>query len=91
MGSRNKSEQKSKPVSDSNSLLGLHADISYHLGRIADLFDRERKREVMLTIVIRTPWLEDGGVLMGNDSIDAALSEIERLRNREPIKTMARA
>lgn len=70
-------------------LVRLHADISYHLDRIADLFDRKYRDEVKLTLVIRTPWLEDGGVLMGDDEIDAAVQEIERLKAREPLNTKA--
>lgn len=64
-------------------LIRLHADISKRLNQIAELFDEDHTP--MITIVIRTPWLEDGGVLMGNDDFDAAIAEITRLRVREVI------
>ena len=56
----------------------LHADITKRLNQIAELFDE--KHVPMITLVIRTPWLENGGVLMGNDAFDAAIAEINRLR-----------
>jgi hypothetical protein len=62
----------------SDVLNRLHADISKRLNQIAGLFDP--KESPKLTIVIRTPWLEDGGVMMGNDDFDQAIAEINRLR-----------
>lgn len=39
-----------------------------------------------ITIVIRTPWLEeqgkDGGVVLTDDDFDAAIAEINKLRGR---------
>lgn len=39
---------------------------------------------VKLTLVIRTPELEDGGVLIGNDDHEAAIAEIRRLAGTPP-------
>jgi len=57
----------------------LHADISDHLEAISKLFTQRPK----ITIVIRTPWLEDGGVLLSDDNFDEAIAEIQRLRASE--------
>jgi hypothetical protein len=66
-------------------LLDLQDRISAHLDEIALLFTQRPK----MTLVIRTPWLEaegkDGGVLIGDDDLDRAIAEINRLRKREPI------
>ena len=56
-----------------------------HLLKIED-----RMREIWpdqqpkLTLLIRTPWLEDGGILLTNDDLPAALAEIDRLQKKEP-------
>jgi hypothetical protein len=62
-----------------DKLTRVHADIADHLSQIAGLFTQEPK----ITIIIRTPWLEDGGVLIGDDDIDLAIAEIQRLRAKE--------
>jgi hypothetical protein len=56
----------------------LHQDISYHLEQIAKLFKRDEG--VKLTIVVRMPKREDGGVLLSDDDFDLAIAEIQRLR-----------
>jgi hypothetical protein len=61
----------------------LHAEISGKLNEISDLFDL--KDTPKITLVIRMPELKDGGVLMGNDDFDAAITEIQRLRAKQPI------
>ena len=53
----------------------LHADISRKLNEINSLFTEDPK----ITIIIRTPWLADGGVLMSNDNFDEAVKELQRL------------
>ena len=68
----------------SNGLQRLHADISESLDEIAALFDP--KHETKITLIVRTPWLEDGDVLMGNDDYDEAITAINRLRLREPVR-----
>lgn len=65
----------------SDKLRHLHADISEKLSEINSLFTKD----VKMTLIIRTPWLEDGGVLMGNDDFEEAISELNRLRKKEPI------
>jgi len=59
-----------------------HAEISRLLDDVCRVFTRHE--DVRVTLVVRTPWLEDGGVLMGNDEIDEAIKEIERLRSHTP-------
>ncbi len=51
---------------------------------IEDMF--ERPKETRITIVIRTPWLVNGGVLISNDDFDQTIAEIARLRERETVK-----
>jgi hypothetical protein len=64
----------------SDKLQLLHNDISTHLSEIAALFTQPPK----ITIVIRTPWLPDGGVLLTDDDLDEAIAEILRLKAKEP-------
>jgi hypothetical protein len=66
-----------------NKLQQLHLDISEHLNQIAALFKEDAK--LKLTLIIRTPELEDGGVLISNDDFDAAIAEINRLKAKEPV------
>ena len=68
----------------SDKLQRLHADISESLNDIAALFDP--KQEPKITLIVRTPWLEDGDVLMGNDDYDEAIAAINRLRFKEPLE-----
>ena len=65
-------------------LRGLHFALSEHLNEIAGLFKNDI--DVKLTLVIRTPELGDGGVLISNDEYDAAIAEINRLRVKEPVQ-----
>ena len=67
----------------SAKLQRLHADISQSLNEIAALFDP--KHTPKITLVVRTPWLEDGDVLTGNDDFDEAIAAINRLRSKEPV------
>ena len=67
----------------SDKLQRLHADISRSLNEIAALFDP--KHTPKMTLIIRTPWLEDGDVLMGNDDYDESIAAINRLRSKEPV------
>jgi hypothetical protein len=60
----------------------LQRQVAEHLEDIASLFTQRPK----ITIVIRTPWIADGGVILTDDDFDAAIAEINRLREREPIK-----
>lgn len=63
----------------SDKLQRVHADVANHLADIADLFTHRPK----ITIVIRTPWLDDGGILIGDDDLDEAIAEIQRLRGKQ--------
>lgn len=66
-------------------LILLRRLIAGHLEEIAGMFTRRPK----ITIVIRTPWLEaegkEGGVLLTDDDLDAAIAGINRLRNRPEV------
>jgi hypothetical protein len=72
-----------------DKLQNLHADISEHLEQIARLFKHDQ--EVKITIVIRTPKLEDGGVLLSDDDFDLAIAEIQRLRARDIVAGQQRS
>lgn len=41
--------------------------------------------EPLITLVVRTPWLEDGGIVITNDTFDAAIAEINRLKSLQRI------
>ena len=64
-----------------DKLQQVHVEVANRLGEIADLFTQQPK----ITIVIRTPWLEDGGILISDDDFDAAIAEIQRLRVRDGV------
>lgn len=59
----------------------LHQDISYHLERIGKLFKREQG--VKITLVVRMPKLDDGGVLLTDDDLELAIAEMKRLATKE--------
>jgi hypothetical protein len=59
----------------------LQANVADHLESIAAMFTQRPK----ITIVIRTPWLKDGGVILTDDDFDAAITEIQKLRDRAPV------
>jgi len=40
----------------------------------------------MVTLLIRTPWLPDGGILITNDSLDEAKAEFERLSGKDIVR-----
>lgn len=40
-------------------------------------------QEPKITLMIRTPWLPDGGILITNDSASEAKAEIERLFGKD--------
>lgn len=60
----------------------LQDAIAAHLHAIGKFFTQRPR----ITIVIRTPWLDaqdlDGGVVITDDDLDAAIAEIHRLRDR---------
>lgn len=43
-------------------------------------------QDVKVTLLIRMPWLKDGGILITNDSIEDALAEVNRLREKEIVR-----
>jgi hypothetical protein len=63
-------------------LIALHERIDRHLNMIARLFTQRPK----ITIVIRTPWLDeqgkDGGVVLTDDDLDLAIAEINKFKLR---------
>ena len=57
----------------------LHEDVSIKLSEIAGLFTKPE--DVKITIIIRTPWLQDGGIVLSNDTDEEAIAEFNRLKN----------
>jgi len=57
--------------------------VAEHLSRIEHMFAPECPK---ITLLVRTPWLKDGGILITNDSTDAALAEFNRLREKEEVR-----
>jgi len=43
-------------------------------------------KQPKITLLIRTPWLPDGGILITNDSVDEIAAEIARLGAKEPVR-----
>ena len=68
-----------------DSLVRVRNEVADHLEAICRLFTQRPK----ITIVIRTPWLDaagkDGGILLTDDDLDAAVAEINKLRHRPAI------
>lgn len=62
-------------------LVNLHYRISEILEEISGMFSTETK----ITLIVRTPKLQDGGVLISDDDYDAAIAEINRLRKNKPV------
>jgi hypothetical protein len=54
-----------------------------YLLQIEDLFAPEQPK---ITLIVRMPWLEDGGILITSDSIADATAELNRLSQKEPIR-----
>jgi hypothetical protein len=79
---RDKEGQRGGSMTD--KLHQLHYDISHKLNEIASLF--KDGVALKITLLLRTPELPDGGVLMTSDDLDAAISEINRLRVKEPVQ-----
>ena len=61
----------------SDKLENLHQTVATHLSEIAALF--QKPDEVKMTLIIRTPWLPDGGVVLSDDDYDLAIAELRRL------------
>lgn len=68
---------------DSQTQRELHWRISAKLDDIRAMF--ERPDDVRLTVVVRTPWIEDGGVLVTDDDEKLAVAEIERLSHKAAV------
>lgn len=69
-----------------DKLVRLQNIISEHLENICTLFTQRPK----ITIVIRTPWIDaqegkQGGIVISDDDYDAAIAEINKLRNKAPV------
>lgn len=64
-----------------DKLRNLHYDLASRLEAISKLFTTPTR----ITLVVRTPDLPDGGVFISDDTPDAVISEITRLRNRNPV------
>ena len=59
----------------------LHWRICAKLDDIRAMFNRPD--DARLTLVVRMPWLDDGGVLVGDDTAEEAIVEIRRLAAKE--------
>ena len=69
----------------SNVLEKLRFRIADKLVEVSEMF--ERPNETRITIVIRTPWLPDGGVLISDEAnYDDAIAEIQRLRSKDMVR-----
>jgi len=67
-----------------NVLEKLRFRIADKLVEVSDMFEFPNKTRI--TIVIRTPWLPDGGVLISDDDFDEAIAEIQRLRQKDVVQ-----
>lgn len=65
-------------------LTELHARVANHAGEVADLF--KRGSGVKVTILARNPSAEDADVVVTDDSIDAAIAALQRLKSKEEKK-----
>lgn len=60
----------------------LHAQVANWAGEIADIF----KPGVKITILIRNPGLDDGDIVVSDDSLQLAIAALERLKTKEERK-----
>ena len=67
-----------------NRLQVLHQNISCHLENIAKLFKCEQG--VKITLVVRMPKVDDGGVLLTDDDLELAIAEMKRLAAKEAVR-----
>jgi len=51
--------------------------------RVDDIWPHQQPK---ITLLIRTPWLPDGGILITNDSVNEIAAEIARLGGKEPVR-----
>jgi hypothetical protein len=58
----------------------LYAAASRHMDAVRALFSRPD--DVRITLLVRTPWLVDGGVLLSDDDIETAIAELRRLNDK---------
>lgn len=65
-------------------LTELHARVANHAGEVADLF--KRASGVKVTILARNPNAEDADVVVTDDSIDAAIAALQRLKSKDERK-----
>jgi hypothetical protein len=65
-------------------LTKLHAIMANHAGEVADLFKSEHG--VKVTILARNPRVDDGDIVVTDDSIDAAIGALQRLKSKEERK-----
>jgi len=68
-----------------DKLIQLQERVADHLESICRMFTQRPK----ITIVIRTPWIQDeggdGDVVITDDDFDLAIAAINRLRDRKPV------
>jgi hypothetical protein len=69
-----------------DKLINLHAQVANHCGEIADLF----KPGARVTVLVRNPGLDDGDIVVTDDSIDAAIAALENLKRKDERKLTAR-
>lgn len=56
----------------------LHQKLAVHLEQISELFKNPK-----ITLVVRSPDLPDGDVVLTDDELDKAIAAIERLKGRD--------
>ena len=66
--------------------MDFHARIANHAGDIAGLF----KPGAKVTVLVRSPGIPDADVLVTDDSVDAIIAALEKLRIR-PEQKLTRA
>ncbi len=57
------------------TLIELQTELSEHMAKIAEYFKHPR-----ITLVVRSPELPDGDVVLTDDDLDAAIAAITRLK-----------
>lgn len=60
----------------------VHAEVAEHAGQVADLF----KPGARVTILIRNPQLEDGDIVVSDDSMESVIAAVQRLKEKEEKK-----
>lgn len=69
-------------MTNTAALSRAHSEVADHCGEVAKLF----KPGAKVTILIRNPHIEDGDMVVSDDSMDLAISALARLKEKEEKK-----